>query len=59
MAANDQLVEQLIMRLAVWVGLNIYVFWDLGFSALLSLNGALWVIGGTLFVLTRIAQMAS
>jgi hypothetical protein len=59
MAANGRLVEQLIMRLAVWVGLNIYVFWDIGFSALLSLNGALWVIGGTLFVLTIWGLIAS
>jgi len=59
MASKNRLVEQLVMRIAIWVGLNIYVFWDIGFSALLSLTGALWLIGGTLFILSIWGIIAS
>lgn len=58
-ATDKRLKEQLYMRLSCWAGLNVYFFWNFGFSAALTVAGLVWLAGGTVFILTVWSLVAS
>lgn len=59
MESDGRLVGQLIWRIALWVGINIYLFWSIGFSAAVSTLGLIWLVGGTAFIFVIWSTIAS
>lgn len=58
-STDKRLKKQFIMRLLVWIGLNVYLFWDIGFGSVLSIGGIVWLAGGTIFILTIWAMIGA
>ena len=59
MEDEQRLSEQLKWRIAGWILINIIMFSHFGLGAILSIAGVLWLILGTLFVLTVWSMIAA
>ncbi len=58
-ATDKRIKEQLYMRLCCWAVVNVYLFWDFGFSAAFTSAGLIWLAGGTVFIITVWSLIAS
>lgn len=51
--------EQFLWRISCWAWVNIYLFGEIGLTRLFSIQGILWLIIGTILILTLWAFLAS